>query len=61
MQTFHLVPDSDQWILTKEGSECALGHFDSRHDAMEWCTNQLMETSGLLHVHREDGTVEERP
>ncbi len=59
MQTYHLIPEGEQWTLTGEESDRALSQFRSREEAVEECTRLVHDAGGSLKIHLPDGTIEE--
>jgi Uncharacterized protein conserved in bacteria (DUF2188) len=59
VQNYHLVPDGDHWTLTKEGSDRAVGTFNSRGEAVEHSAALLNGREGSLKIHKSDGSIDE--
>jgi len=59
MQNYHLTPLSGRWKLSWDRSDVILAGFDSRQEAMEFCSEITRNKSACLSIHRPDGTVME--
>ena len=61
MQNYHLTPLSGRWKLSWDRSDVILAGFDSRQEALEFCSEITRNKSACLSIHRPDGSVlEER-
>lgn len=59
METYHLLPDGQQWKLRKEGAERSAFTFDNKQDAVTQSVEFVRQHGGSLRIHKHDGTFEE--
>jgi len=61
MQNYHLIPISGRWKLSFDRSDVIFAGFDSRQEALEFCSEISRIKPACLSIYRPDGTVlEER-
>ena len=60
MQNYHLTPISGRWKLSFDRSDVIFAGFDSRQEALEFCSELTRTKSVCLSIHRPDGTVMEK-
>ncbi len=56
----HVVPRQDGWAVKKSGASRASKVFDTQEEAIKYGRNQTEKESGVLYVHRRDGTIRDR-
>ena len=59
MQNYHLLPDGNQWIVTREGPRAPVVTFRSKRAAVDRVSEILSDRQASLKIHRSDGTVDE--
>lgn len=59
MQNYHLLPDGDRWIVTREGPRAPVFSYGSRRTAVEQITEFLSGREASLKIHKPDGTIDE--
>jgi hypothetical protein len=57
---YHLRRGKHGWELTREGSRRAFASYFNRDDAVTRAGEIVRLRSGVLHIHRADGTVEDK-
>jgi Uncharacterized protein conserved in bacteria (DUF2188) len=56
----HVVPRQEGWAVKKSGASRASRVFDTQEDAIKYGRSQAKKESGVLYVHRRDGTILDR-
>ncbi len=56
----HVVPRLEGWAVKKSGASRASRVFDTQEDAIKYGRSQAKKESGVLYVHRRDGTILDR-
>jgi len=57
MQNYHLQPIRGRWKLSSDRSDVIFAGFDSRKEALEFCSEMMRDNASALIIHRPDGTV----
>ena len=60
MQNYHLTPISGRWKLSFDRSDVIFAGFDSRQEALEFCSELACNKPACLSIHRPDGSVVEK-
>ena len=60
MQNYHLNLISGRWKLSYDRSDVIFAGFDSRQEALEFCSELTCTKPVCLSIHRPDGTVMEK-
>ena len=59
MQNLSLTNMNGRWKLKFERSDVIFAGFDSRQEAMEFCSEMACNSPACLKIHRPDGTLME--
>ena len=59
MQNYHLTQISGRWKLSWDRSDVIFAGFDSRQEALEFCSEMSADKTACLKIHRADGTIQE--
>lgn len=60
MNFYHLRPGKDEWRLTREGSGRVFASYRERSEAIERAAEIVRLRTGVLHIYRVDGSLEEK-
>jgi len=60
MNTYHLTKSGNTWVLKKEGSPTVLAAAFTKNGEIVQSREYIQSHGGgSLHIHKEDGTIEE--
>ncbi|HWB03769.1 MAG TPA: DUF2188 domain-containing protein [Verrucomicrobiales bacterium] len=60
MNYYHLRPRKDEWRLTRENSGRVFASCRERSEAIERAAEIVRLRTGVLHIYRADGSLEEK-
>jgi uncharacterized protein YdaT len=56
----HVVPNGDQWSVTREGASRASRNFDTQKEAIDFGRPIAQREQTEFNVHRRDGTIRDK-
>ncbi|MFD1708665.1 DUF2188 domain-containing protein [Siminovitchia sediminis] len=57
---YHIQPDEEEWILTRQHTGKAIMREDTKEDLLETAKEYVNEHDGILVIHKLDGSVSDR-
>jgi hypothetical protein len=59
MDSYHLIPDGENWKLQKENGNRAIKKFESKKEGLPDSVEYVKKQGGSLKIHKSDGSIQE--